>query len=211
MRFPKQPYGLFPTNAAVGDRNAVLEGCGVAFKGLFPFIKMTLQHYAGNARMPFYALSKHVLEHQRLRCMVFAAVVVRAVHQEALREPGLCQHGAGSGNRLLPIVWALLSPAKNQGHARVAFGVGNDDAPRPIGTEESVPGAGGNHSIHCYLDAVARAASPILETHGHAEAAGKLPMRLAFSGPRSNGSPRYKVCQVLGSDMVNPFGRGREP
>src|SRR5690606_11255756 len=63
---PNTALTLFPVDAGIGDRDAVLELAQIFGNALVAVVQVAFQHQADNGLVAFENLVGHVLEHQRL-------------------------------------------------------------------------------------------------------------------------------------------------
>src|SRR5471032_1009245 len=116
----QQLLGAGPAQAAVGNRNAVLQS---ATQRLATFEQMAFDHHADQRAITFQALLKHVIEHGWLAQRVFATVGVAAIDHDPRWNRELVQIPIDPGDAVAIVVRAAMAAAQYQMGVRVAWGL----------------------------------------------------------------------------------------
>ena len=195
--------GGLPADAAVGNRDAVLELVDLAVLGLalLALVEMRLDHDTGDGVLAVLELLGDGVDHLGLVAEVLVRVAVRAVDHDrrvAIRESGL-ELGFGGLNGGCVKVGAFGATAVDDVEIGVADST--DDGSEALfgDTHEGVGLRRGTNGVDRDTEA---AVGTILEADRHREAGDKLAVQLGLGGTRTDGTPRVEVGGVLRRDGV---------
>mmetsp|Transcript_25753 Transcript_25753/g.61161 ORF Transcript_25753/g.61161 Transcript_25753/m.61161 type:complete len:439 (+) Transcript_25753:348-1664(+) len=203
-------FGGVPVDAGVGDALAVLQRLPAILEGLGLVARhqIRLHHHSQHRPGASGDLAREFGSDEGLVGVEFLAVAMRAVHHHAAVHLGLVEACNGSSDRAFVVVGRIRAAAEDEVTVFVAFRRHDRHRALEGDREEAVGVLGSADGVQCNLHIARRA---ILEADGHRQARGQLSVHLALCGPRSDGTPRYQVCDVLGGDGVEELTAAGQP
>src|SRR5690625_7670496 len=101
--------GGLPADAAIGDRDAILQAGGVVPDILSARVEMALHHEAGDGAVAGQNLAGDVFHDPRLQLGLLAGIGVAAVHHDVGRHPRPLELGFTAGNVFGRVVRAVAA------------------------------------------------------------------------------------------------------
>ncbi len=156
---------------------------------------MAFEHHADQRSVALQALFQHFIEYRRLTQRVFAAVGVAAIDHDPRGYLGLGQVLFHLGHALRIVVRPTVTAAQHQVRVEVARGL--DDRRVALAVDAEVPVRVGRRA-HRIAGNGDTAVGAVLESDGHAQAAGHFAVDLRLGGARTDGDPTEQVFKVAG-------------
>ncbi len=167
--------------------------------------QVRLDHHADQAVLALRDLLADVDADLALAAVVLAAVGVRAVDHQALRQPRAGELAAG-GLDARRVVVRLRAAAQDDVAVVVAARLDDRHLAALVHRKEVVLLARREDRVH--RDAHV-AVGPVLEPHRRRQSGGELAVHLRFGGARTDRAPGHQVADVLRRDHVEELAAGR--
>ena len=124
------------------------------------------------------------------------------------RDAGLPQAVLGLSDSYGAKIGARTAATEHKVPVGVAGGADEGGLAIAVHAQKTMRAAGGQHGVYGDLGATVGA---VLESDGHAQAAGHLPVDLALGGAGADGTPGYQASQILRDNRVEELGAGVHP
>ena len=193
-QFGKQSFGFLPSEAGVGDGDAMGQG-DTLLPGLFAWVEIAFEHQAHDGMAAFAELAEDFARDQPLAPMVFTGVVMRTIDHDRTNDT-LARDNVLCARHVFSLIIGFAAAA-SQDDMPVGVAGGLDDGGEPIGVDaqKMVRLLRGDHRIPRHLKIAFRA---VLEADRHRQPAGHLPVRLAFGRASADGDPTPEIGDILG-------------
>ena len=191
---PHDSLCLFPSDAGVSYRNAILQILKIAWNGLITFKKVGFQHEALDGSVSPDLLVHYTSQNSLLSSEVLIAVGMGTVDDDGWIKTGL-NHGLLSALYIIfVVVCTIYSTTKDDMGKAITcrMVLGNYSI-----TSDSNEGSWLTGTLYSIDGCCEVTAGGVLEADCHTQATGKGPVGLALSGAGTDTGPAHKLICVL--------------